>query len=106
MIASWNALETEIVLERSVNAMRATLVPTVIPYALATACAVTTHVYVKRDGKEHSVKFRSAQMIVQETVSAIALFLPVFVTPDGLVTIAASPIVRVSRIVSIVAHVQ
>lgn len=106
MTASWNALETDIVLERSVNAIRATLVPTVIPYALATACAVMTHVYVIMDGREHFVKFQSAQMIVQETVSAIVLFSPAFVTPDGLVTIVASPIVQVSQIVSIVAHVQ
>lgn len=106
MTASWNALEMEIVSERSVNAMRATLVPTAIPYALATAYAVMTHVSVKMNGKEHSVKFQSAQMIVQETVSAIALFLPAFVTPDGLETIAASPIVQVSQIVSIEAHAQ
>ena len=106
MTARANVLEMVLVLAKNVRVILVSSERTVTHCAQDMDYVQTTAVFVKKSGRVNSAKFPSAQMTVQETVSATALFSPAFVTLDGEEMTAANLIALVSRIVITAAHAQ
>lgn len=106
MTATGNVLEMVFVSAKNARVILVTSERTVTHCVQDMDYVQTTAVFVKQSGRVNSVKFPSAQMTVQETVSATALFSLAFVTLDGGEMTAANLIALVNRIVITVAHAQ